>query len=363
MQQEIDLIELLKHIWSRRRKVLWIIAGFAVAGLFIALVTPKEYTAKTILVTRTESRTAGGNLSGLAAMVGISLGSNSEAGNELTPVDYPDFIKSLSFQKELMYAPLEWNRFSKPVSLFEYYSEHYKPGFFEVLKKYTIGLPGTIIGWFKKPVAQPVGKASSENETGVVYLSGAELGVRGILTKKIKLTLNPTNNFITLEARAPEGKAAAQAALKARGLLQEKVTQLKIQKAKENLAFTQKLYDDKKVEFMAAQDKLAEFRDRNNDLWTEKARTEDDRLFSEYQIAFSVYSELAKQLENAKIRVKEDTPIFSVVEEPVVPLSQSKPKTARILLIWIFLGGVVGPVWVMGQRIVEEAGKRWAEKN
>jgi LPS O-antigen subunit length determinant protein (WzzB/FepE family) len=52
-----------------------------------------------------------------------------------------------------------------------------------------------------------------------------------------------------------------------------------------------------------------------------------------------------------------------VVEEPVVPLTKSKPKTARVVLIWLFLGMVVGPVWVLGERIVGEAKKRWAEKN
>jgi len=72
-----------------------------------------------------------------------------------------------------------------------------------------------------------------------------------------------------------------------------------------------------------------------------------------------VYNELAKQLESAKIRVKEDTPIFSVIEEATVPNYKSKPKTEMILLIWIFLGGVVGFVWVLAARILKEAKKKW----
>jgi len=361
MQDDINLIDLVRTIWTSRRKVLIFIFAFGAFGLFVALVTPTEYTAKTIIVTRTESRNIGtSNLSGLAAMVGINLGMVSDAGNELAPIDYPDFIKSLSFQKTLMYTPIIWQRFPQPVTLYEYYDKYYRPGFFQVLKKYTIGLPGVIVGWFKGN-----GKVAVSSKTGTTdenqVLSGVEEGVRGFLTKNLKLTLNPNNNFIKLEARAPEAKAAAQLVTKARELLQIKVTDLKINKASQNLEFTKGLYEEKKKEFMSTQNRLAQFRDENANLGSEMAKTQEDVLLSDYQIAFSVYTELAKQLENAKIRVKEDTPIFSVIEEAVVPNSKSKPKTEMILLIWIFLGGVVGVVWVLAGRLMDEARKSWAE--
>ncbi|MFA5816686.1 MAG: Wzz/FepE/Etk N-terminal domain-containing protein [Bacteroidales bacterium] len=360
MEEEINLIEVARTLWLSRRTILLIVLIFGALGLFIALVSPVEYTAKTIIVTRAESRgSAAGSLGGLAALVGINLGAVMDAGSELTPIDYPEFIQSLSFQKSLMYTPLTWQQFPKPVTLFDYYDKYYKPGFLTVVRQYTIGLPKVIIGWVKgKNNKAGPGKTGAPDD-GLVYLSNSELGVRGILTKKLKLTLNPNNNFIKLEAKAPEAKAAAQIARKARELLQEKVTELKINKATQNLQFTQGLYAEKKSEFVVAQDRLAQFRDKNLNLDSEMAKTEEDRLISEYQIAFSVYNELAKQLENAKIRVKEDTPIFSVIEEATVPNFKSKPKTEMILLIWIFLGGVVGLVWVLAARILKEAKKKW----
>ncbi len=362
-EDEIDLIEVARTIWESRKKILLFVLGFGIFGLVISLLTPAEYMAKTVMVTRAESRGSGsGNLSGLAAMVGINLGSSSDLGGELTPVDYSDFIKSLSFQKELMDTPIYWQKFPEPVTIFDYYSKYAKPGFFKVLRQYTIGLPATIVGWLRnKNNAGASGKAISQKD-GLVYLSGAEQGVRGILTKSLKLTLNPNSNFIKIEASAPEAKAAAQMATKARDLLQQKVTELKINKATQNLVFTQGLYKEKMADFKNAQEQLAQFRDRNINLGSEMARTEEERLSSEYQIAFSVYTELAKQLEKAKIQVKEDTPIFSVIEEAVVPNSKSKPKTEMVVLIWIFLGGVIGVVWVLADRFLGEARKQWAEK-
>ncbi len=363
MNDEIDLIQVARTLWTSRRKILIIVLLFGVLGLFIALVSPVEFTAKTIIVTRAESRpNNSSNLSGLAAMVGINLGSSMDAGSELTPVDYPEFIQSLSFQKSLMYTPISWQKFTEPVTIFDYYSKYAKPGFFQVLRQYTIGLPKTIIGWFKKKENTGVSAKSGSPNDGLEYLSGAEQGVRGILTEKLKLTLNTKNNFIKLEARAPEAKAAAQIVKKARQLLQEKVTELKINKAQQNLEFTKSLYEEKKSEFVLAQGRLAQFMDKNLNLNSEMAKTEEDRLNSEYQIAFSVYNEMAKLLEKAKIQVKEDTPIFSVIEEVVVPTIRSKPKTEMILLIWVFLGGVIGVVWVLADRFLGEARKQWAEK-
>lgn len=366
MEDEIDLIQVARTVWTSRGKILLIMLIFGAAGLIVALVSPVEYTAKTIIVTRAESRGSGtGNLGGLAALVGINLGGTIEAGSELTPIDYPEFIQSLSFQKTLMYTPITWQRFVKPVTLFDYYDKYHKPGVLTVIRQYTIGLPRVIVGWIKgagkSKGMDPDGLKTGTPEDGLVYLSNSEQGVRGILTRKLKLTLNPNNNFITLEARAPEAKAAAQLARKARELLQEKVTELKINKATQNLQFTRGLYDEKKLEFVAAQDRLAQFRDKNLYLDSEMAKTEEDQLLSEYQIAFSVYNELAKQMENAKIRVKEDTPIFSVIEEATVPNVRSKPKIEKVLLIWIFLGGVVGLVWVLAKRFLREARRKWAE--
>jgi uncharacterized protein involved in exopolysaccharide biosynthesis len=361
-EDEIDLIQVAKIIWARRKRILLIILGFGIFGLLISWMIPVEYTAKTIIVSRTESRSnSSSSLGGLAALVGINLSGAMDAGSELTPIDYPEFIQSLSFQKSLMYTPITWERFTQPVTLFDYYDKYHKPGFLQVMRKYTIGLPRVIIGWFKgKKEETKLGKNIAEDD-GLVYLSGSEQGVRGILTKKLKLTLNPNNNFIKLEAKAPEAKVAAQLVHKARELLQEKVTELKINKARQNLEFTRGLYEEKKTEFVAAQDRLAHFRDKNLNLDSEIAKTEEDRLISEYQIAFSVYEELAKQLENAKIQVKEDTPIFSVIEEATVPIVKSKPKTEMILMIWIFLGGVVAIIWVLVDRFLGEARKKWAE--
>lgn len=359
---EIDLVQVVKTIWTGRRTILYTILVFGIFGFLLALITRKEYTATTVMVNQSESSlTDNSSFEGIAAMVGFDLRS-MESGNELMPEDYPDFIESLSFQYSLMHTPLSWKCFDQPLSYFNYYDQHYKQGFFKIIWKYTIGLPRVIVDW--------IGGGEKKNQTPVPvsgdngklkYLTDNELWVRYLLIDNLELTLNPGNNFITLKATAPDPVAAAELARTAQELLQDKITELKINKARTNLEFTQKLYKEKKDGFMAAQDRLAKFRDQNAYLGSEQARKEEEILQSEYQIAFSVFSELATELETARIRVKEDTPIFSVIEEVTVPNKESFPKKGMFILIWAFLGLVVSLVWVLSRRLMVKAKARWTE--
>jgi len=359
---EIDLVQVVKTIWSGKRTILYTILLFGIFGFLLALITRKEYTATTVMVNQTESSLTGSNgIEGIAAMVGFDLRS-METGNELMPEDYPDFIESLSFQYSLMHTPLTWKRFDKPVSFFEYYDQYYKPGVFKVIRKYTIGLPRVIVDWIGGGKNKNLTPAPGSGANGKLkYLTDNELWVRYLLIDNLELTLNPGNNFITLEATVPDPVAAAELARIAQELLQEKITELKINKARTNLEFTQKLYEEKKDGFMAAQDRLAKFRDQNAYLGSEQARKEEEILQSEYQIAFSVYSEMATELETARIRVKEDTPIFSVIEEVTVPNKESFPKKEMFILIWAFLGLVGSLTWVLSRRLMVKTKARWTE--
>ncbi len=360
IETQIDLVNVAKTIWTGKRKIIFFVVGFAIFGIVLAFLTPKEFSSKTIWVNQSESTfTGNSSFEGIAAMVGFDMQS-MDGTNELTPVDYPDFIESLSFQYDLMHTPLKWAEFEDSMSLFTYYSEYYRPGPLKTVWSFTFGLPGRFLNMGKREVPAQ-GRDDRTVEQSPRRLSETEVWVRYILLDKVELTLNDGNNIVTLEVKTPDPVASAELARAAERLLKEKVTELIIDKAKKSLAFTKRLYEDKKTDFKEAQDKLAQYRDRNLNLGSERARKEEEILLSEYQIAFSVYSEMASELETAKIRVEEDTPMFSVVEEATIPLIESKPKKVNYLLIWGFLGGFLGLIWVLAGPLLTQARHRWKE--
>ena len=72
-----------------------------------------------------------------------------------------------------------------------------------------------------------------------------------------------------------------------------------------------------------------------------------ERIEAEYSIALTVVSELANQVESAKLQVNKDTPIFSVIDPVTIPTERETPKRKLIVLIWLFLGVVVSSGFVL----------------
>jgi len=352
---EIDLIALAKTFWSGRRTVLISILICGILGFFIAIFTSKEFVATTIMVpSGSDAGSKLGGLGGLAAMAGINIG--SATSSELSPTVYPQIVSSLPFQLELMKTPLNFSGISEPVTIFDYYTKVQKPN---PILKYTIGLPGVFLKALKGEKDE---KGVTIDQNKPIELSAKQRDVREILSELISLDLNAKDGLITLVAKMPEARAAAQLGQRAQELLQQYIIEFKIKKAKANLDFVQQRYDETAQKYEAAQQRLAAFSDRNKNVSLATAKTEETRLNSQYNLIYGVYSELAKQLEQAKIQVKQDTPVFTIIEPISVPTIRSKPNRPLILFIWLFLGGVLGTIIVFGRNFYGAVKKQWNEK-
>ena len=71
--------------------------------------------------------------------------------------------------------------------------------------------------------------------------------------------------------------------------------------------------------------------------------------------------ELAKQVEQARIQVRKDTPIFTIIDPVVIPNQRTRPKRTLIVFGFTFLGvflslGYVlikGPFTTMRKQVLE----------
>ena len=356
---EIDLIALAKTGWEGRKTVIKTVLIFMAIGLFMAIFSPKEFTASTTMVPVSDSKKIGGNLSGLASLAGINLGSmGGDSG--ISPTLYPQIVNSIPFQKELLQTPLTIDGQNKKVTYSYYYTEIYSPGLLGSLKKYTIGLPGLIIKALKGKSVIPSGvEGQVEGSNQLLTLTNEENELIKQLTDQLVLDVNDKDGYVSLAATMPEAISSAELTLRAQELLQQYIINFKVLKSSEQLKFIQKRYAEKEKEFKTAQQQLARFRDRNQFVNSALAQTTLERLQSEKDLAQDVYSELAKQLETQQIQVKEDTPVFTVLKPVSVPIEKSKPNRPLILFIWTFLGGIVGIGMVFGKEFLGSLKKQW----
>ncbi len=340
-EQEIDLVEVIRKLWRNRKLILKVTVAFMILGVLVALFSAKEYTAGSTLVPQSSDKKIGGSLSGLAAMAGINLG-DMTGGEVLSPKIYPKVLASIPFQKDIMYTRVKFEDFDEPVTVLDYYTneEYQRFSLGKTIVKYTIGLPGVILKAIRGEQPEPEFSGSAENQ--IQSLSKDEKKCIDIMKDKIKLNLNEKDGYVQLSVDIPDAWSAAHLAERVQVLLQKYITEFKIEKVQSNLDFVQGRYDEAKRDFEQVQEERAIFRDANKNLISAKAQTEQEKLDTRYNLTLSIYTELAKQLEQAKIQVKETTPVFTIVDPVTVPIERSKPKRALICILFTFLGGFAG---------------------
>lgn len=353
-EDEIDLIQLAKELWSGRKLVWKTTLVFIVLGLLVALLSPKKYQVTTIMVPQSSTGTQSklGGLSSLAAMAGFNLNLNN--GSELSPMIYPQIVQSVPFQKALMQTKLDIKGINHPVTYFDYYTKYSKKS----VLSYITGFPGMIL----KALHGKQKEEAGSDTTHLISLTQNQRLLARNLTNTVYATVDQKNGYITLTAIMPQALAAAEMAQRAQELLQQFITEIKIKKAKAQLDFIKGRYEAKKKAYDKAQLALANFQDQNKNISSATAASEQTRLTNNYQLAYGVYSQLAKELENAQIQVKDDTPVFSIIQPVTIPNYRYKPKRVMILIIWTFLGLVVGIGLVFGKKYWQEAKKRWHEE-
>ena len=360
-EDEIDLIQLAKELWNGRKLVIKITVVFIIIGLFIALFSPKQYKVTSIVVPQASSGSSKlSGLSSIAAMAGFNLNMNS-GGGELNPMIYPQIVQSIPFKKALMQTKLNFKDIDHPVSYYDYFTQYAQPsvlGYIMGIPGMIKSIPGIILKIFHKK--QPEIKVA--DTTNLIRLSEDEKSLAEGLTNTVYANVDAKNGYISITAIMPEALAAAELNEKALELLQEDIIEIRSKKAKAQLNFVKGRYEAKKKIYEEIQDTLAIMTDRSNNVITQADQTKITRLQGDYQLALSVYTSLAKQLESAQIQVKDDTPVFSVIEPVTIPNERYKPKRTQILIIWTFLGLVVGIGLVFGKKYFNKFKEEWNEK-
>ncbi len=345
-EQEIDLVELVRKLWLNRGLIIKTAAAFFVLGLPVALFSAKVYVASCDFVPQTSNSSGASKMSSLAALAGINLNQMQDV-KTLSPYVYEKILNSTTFGKELMMMPIDYEKADRPVSFFEYNTseEFRKPSVGSYVVKYTVGLPALIINAIRGEEPEPDYGALADSADGaarIETLSKDEFECLKVLHGNLTLSLDDKKGYLTLAAAMPEPLAAAQLAQGALTLLQRYITEFKIEKVQSNLDFVQERYDEAKSNFEDVQARRAKFRDANQNTVRYSARTEQEKLDAEYSLAMNLYGELATQLEQAKISVKETIPILTVVNPVTVPYLKSKPKRSMIIAGFTFLGIILG---------------------
>ena len=339
-EDEIDLIELLKKIYIEKRFIIKSSIITAVVGVLFALIQPNQYTSSTTFIPQlsTDAKAGGSSLSGLASLAGINLG-GVEGSSEFPPTLYPQVIESVPFRLKLLSSSVNVNNETKILS--DYILSEKSFNLVGAIKKYTIGLPSLILGIFRA-------EDSTKKILSEIYsISEDDKLLFDHLGNNLSLSVNDKEGFITMSFTDKNKNVAAQIANSAQSLLQDRIIEFKVKSSKELLDFTIEQYNQKKYAFEVLQDERAIFVDKNINISSSLYQNKLNRIESELSIAQSVVQQLATQVEQAKLKVNKDTPVFTTIKPVSVPYEKSTPSRGMTVIVFFFLGLIFSAGYVL----------------
>jgi uncharacterized protein involved in exopolysaccharide biosynthesis len=340
-EDEIDIVELLRKVYIEKKLIFKYSIIAAVLGVVFALFQPNQYTSSSTFIPQLSSdvKTGSSTLSGIASLAGINLG-GMEGSSEFPPTLYPQVVESVPFRLDLLSSNVEVN--NTDLTLREYFlKDKNSLNFFGIVKKYTIGLPSLILGLFKAD------EKTIFNSSSIYSISEEDTDLFLKLSNFFSLSINDKEGFITMSFTDENNKVSAQVVKSAQTLLQNKIIEFKVKSSKELLDFTSKQYNEKKKAFEKLQDERAVFADNNINISSSLFQNKLSRIESELSIAQSVVQQLASQVEQAKLQVNKDTPVFTTIKPVTVPFERSAPKRTQIVIIYLFLGFIISSGYVL----------------
>jgi len=290
-----------------------------------------------------EMRSSQGGASNLLQQYGGLLGmrGSTDMGQEgmIPPQLYPQIVQSLPFQLELLNQEVQFNEFDTTTTVYSFFDEVYTPSVLTYIKGYTVGLPGKIIGNFREESPKTALPRGFEADS-IISVTKAQMQIIENMRGRVNVSLNEETGVLNLTVEMPDPNAAAQVAKTSIELIKEYVTLYRTRKAQEDLQFSEEQLVSAEERFRESQDRLADFRDANINLSSARAQTQQQRLQSEYDLTFNVYNSMAQQVEQAKLKVQEQTPVVSILQPVQVPVDDTT-SGLLILIIYTIFGGLL----------------------
>lgn len=320
---KIDLVEIYKKLKAGWKRIgVWCFIALLI-GVVIAFSIPKKYVVTAELAPELSSNSS--KLSSITSMLGMA---NMTAGSDaIYPSLYPQIVHSTPFMVELLASEVTWENEGqcKTMSVRTYLLEHTRKPWW-----------GVAIKWVKDLFANNDG--GIRDTIDPFQLTAGEDALIQSLVKLVDVDIDKKTMGITISAKAQNAHVAADMCNTVTTLLQQNVADYRTNKAKQDLAYYQVLYEEAKSEYHKAQSNYAHYVDSHQGIIFLSVKAEQERLQNEKSLKFQLYNSIASELQNAKAKVQQETPVFAVVVPATIPLKPSAPKKKIIAVLFLFLG-------------------------
>lgn len=327
----------VRTVWRERSWIIMTMILFTIVGVLTALVLKPEFRSEARIMP--EMNTGSGDvfkrLASVAGFAGIDF-AETEGLDAVRPDLYPNILQSTPFVLRLIDQTTVTTG-GQPITIGQF-----------LLPEAT---SWSLKRWFSSLRKNKAYHPLSNGVAGPVRLSTRQQELVDEMGERVSAKLDTRSGIITITASMPDANVAAAVAQFAMDYLTQYVTSYRTGKARQDLQFYAQRLNEARQRYQTAQLNVFRYNDGHKYYVVQAATMEKQRLEAELSIAQTVYTELSRQFEQAKLKVQERTPVFKVLEPAQVPLKRVSPK--RTLIVLAFMG--IGFILAIGYVLIRQA--------
>lgn len=328
----IDLRKIIKRLWDNKMvfiKVLPIV--FVLSCVYIVSI-PRTYSTDAKLAPEMGNAINGGTLGSIASAFGFDFG-DMQTTDAITPLLYPDLMEDNAFATKLFAIKVENNKGDIKSTYYEYLKKYQKYPWWK-----------SSISWIRRLFEknQPV----ANKEFNPYALTKKDNDIVNKIRKNVKLSVDKKSGVITLNTQDQDPRICKTLADSIMGILQEFITEYRTNKARADLAYYKRITAEAKHEYEKARQRYGSYSDANTDVILESVRAKRNDLENDMQLKYNTYTTLNNQLQAAKAKVQERTPVFTMLKGATIPIRPSAPKRMLFVLEMLVLSFLLTALFV-----------------
>ena len=334
-ESSIDFGKIFKDLLKHKTLYFKVLPVAFVLAAVYALSLPNYYQCTVKLAPELGgSAKTGGGLASLASSFGVNLGSAQSGADAISPMLYPELMNSVDFKASLFEIPVTRESDNKTFTYYDYLMNEQKAPWWSEAKAAFFGLFGSK-------------EAKPETKVDPFRLTKEQTKIAKAIDKNVVCDVDKKTMVITINVTDQDALICATLADSVKTRLQNFITDYRTSKARVDLEYNKKVLGEAMAKYEAARDKYARFSDSHRDVSSQSAQTKMDDLQNEMQLHQQIMQQVVAQMQQADMKVQEETPAFTTLQSATVPVLKAGPKRAQMCLIFVFLAFLGTTAWIL----------------
>lgn len=332
----LDLTVIVPMLLKKWKVYAYCILGSVIFSLIFVFTIPRYYSCKVMLAPEVTSN------SGLNSLMNsFGQGELEETDDAISPKLYPDLMASNDFIVSMFPVEITTIDGELTTTYYDYLLHHGKNSWY-----------GSLLGKLQnllKRKKEDVSVKAMEGRTfsPAFLLTEEQYDIVGIISGHIQYDYDKKTGVISVTVKDQDPLVCALIADTVSSRLQDFILDYRTKKARNDLEYAQRIYDQAKTEYEESNDKYVAGIDANWDIVNETAKAQIEKLSQDKTLKFQTLSAITQKLESAKAKLQEATPVITVLQGSSVSQKPAGPKRVLITIALMVLACFACSVYIL----------------